>query len=192
MRFAKAGFVASVIALNLSIVTSGLVLTGTGPFEVNPRIAPISQAAIDFKPKEKIVGAPVRIVIKGADLDLVVKPGKFNPSTEEWTLNNQDAFFAEQTSPISNIIGNTLIYGHNIPQVFTKLHELEKGAELVVFTDTGAQFSYTLVSSEEVLPSNTQILYQQTKPQVTLQTCTGNWNEYRRLFTFTLTERSLS
>lgn len=134
-----------------------------------------------------ISGNPVRIEVPAAGINLTIIEGHFNENTGEWTLTDNKAQFAVPTAAPNNKNGNTLIYGHNTPQIFAALHKQPAGTIAKVYTDNGHVFSYTLRGSETVSPTNTAIFDYQGAPQLTLQTCTGVWSEARRFFYFDLT-----
>ena len=180
--------------LNLGVVGSGMAVFAIGPFSVPDRSFIIDQSAYQafYEARERAAevhqGVPVRLQIPELDIDIAISSGSYNASTHQWTLDDQHAFYASITPPANSAAGNTLIYGHNIAEVFSVLHDLKPGMNLIIDTDTGAIFEYEYASQVDVLPTEVHRLRPSIDaPIVTLQTCSGNWNEYRRLFEFNLT-----
>ncbi len=131
------------------------------------------------------VGTPTRIVVPSLAIDLPVGVGSFNPADGSWTLDATKAYYADTSLPVNNSNGNTLIYGHAQSQVFGRLPELRPQAEAIVYTDNGYVFRYNYTSVKNVLPTDTSVFTASGAPTLVLQTCTGDWDAYRALFSFT-------
>ena len=154
------------------------------PLAVNlaPATTPTTQS------QTKIGGTPVRIVVPSRTIDLKIIEGKYDPKTGDWTLSNDKAQFAINSSVANNKAGNTFIYGHDIPQVFKRLEGLVPGDIASIITDTGYTFTYRYRSAIDVDPSNTSIFSYSGAPVLTLQTCSGIWSQSRHLMTFDFVE----
>jgi LPXTG-site transpeptidase (sortase) family protein len=147
-----------------------------------PTIAP--------KPTPKptlVTGYPVRLQVPSLGMDLQIVDGVYSEKTHAWSLSRDKVHYALPTVQPNNEQGNTLLYGHYRPEVFAKLHKLAPGAQVVVTTDNGHTFTYTLRQITTVDPTDTSIFTYQGAPQLTIQTCTGTWMQNRQLFYFDLT-----
>ncbi len=133
---------------------------------------------------ETITGKPVRVVVGDLNVDLNIADGVFNAKTGKWTLSQTKAHYALMTVQPNNAQGNTLIYGHALPNVFGPLLKLKPGMEARVITDNGYEFVYTYIGTKAVKPTDTAILGYQGAPNLTLQTCSGAWMQNRQLFDF--------
>jgi len=125
--------------------------------------------------------------IPSLNLELPIDEGFYNESDSTWTLSGYNAHFAMPTMLANNQEGNTLVYGHNNKYVFGPLNKLQPGAQLEIRTDNGHMFYYTYESAVSVQPDDLSVFTYEGPPILTLQTCTGNWNELRTLSTFSLT-----
>lgn len=132
------------------------------------------------------LGLPTRVVVPSVGIDLPVRVGSYDPSTQDWTLDNQSAFYADRSVPVNDSNGSTLIYGHAQYGLFSRLPEVSDGATAQVYTDTGKVFSYTFQSSRQVTPDDTSIFVTSGAPMLTLQTCSGPYDVYRTLVSFSL------
>lgn len=132
------------------------------------------------------IGLPTRVVVPSVGIDLPVKMGTYDPSTQEWTVDTQSAFYADRSVPINDNNGSTLIYGHAQYGLFSRLPEITDGATAEIYTDTGKVFSYTFQSSRQVTPDDTSIFTTAGAPILTLQTCSGPFDTYRTLVSFNL------
>lgn len=180
----------------ISAVTIGLI--GLSPFVISwlktnqtPPPSTNSQVVkLETSPEPPadtiITGKPVRIKVPAAGIDLTVVEGYYNTQTGDWTLTDDKAQFAMPTSQPNDEAGNTLIYGHDTPAIFHRLHDLAPGVEAIIYTNNGHVLTYKLRSSEVIDPKNTSIFTYNGKPQLTLQTCTGIWSENRKFFYFDL------
>ncbi|GAC1482852.1 MAG: hypothetical protein NVS1B7_6020 [Candidatus Saccharimonadales bacterium] len=164
-------------------------------FILNPFILSKPQTKLPFKgivsaqesppPTRKVItGKPVRIVIPSIQVDLPIDDGIYNASDGTWSLSSTKAQFASPSSPANDFEGNTFIYGHSSKHVFGSLHSINVGDTAQLYTDNGLMFSYSFMSAENIKPDNLTILHYQGSPMLTIQTCTGNWYELRRLFYF--------
>lgn len=143
------------------------------------------------KPKKKIIvtsGKPVRILIPRIGIDLPVSDGAFNPADNSWTLSDNQAHFALPSVVPNDYSGNSLIYGHNYGWVFGKLQSLSAGDTMQLFADNGHIFTYVYEGSTALSPDDTSVFTSKGYPTVTVQTCTGRWNEIRQMHRFILEE----
>jgi LPXTG-site transpeptidase (sortase) family protein len=176
----------------LLIISTTLILAGLtgifGIFYYNHRgsampVTGVQTHTVQAKP-ETISGTPVKLSIPSLDMKLVVAPGKYNKKTGEWTLSRDKAHFAELSIPPNNQEGNTFIYGHHRPEVFTSLKKVKQGDKAIITTDNGYRFTYVFESHDTVWPTDTSIFAYSGPPQLTIQTCTGVFMQDRQLFYF--------
>lgn len=146
----------------------------------------IRPAADPIVEKEIITGHPIRVVVPRLGIDLPLKNGEYNPATGTWTLidGRKEAYFAMPSVLANDYGGNTFVYGHNNRFVFGALKNLVPGDVAQLYTDNKLIFTYTYQSGKELKPNETSIFDYKGPPQLTLQTCTGNWYELRYLHTF--------
>ena len=137
-------------------------------------------------PNTVISGDPIHLSLPDLQIDLNVLSGAYNEVDQSWTLTGTNAHYANVSMPINTSTGNTLIYGHNNKHVFYNLRKITAGTLLTFITNTGYQFKYTFVSKSDVQPNDTSVFRFSGAPTVTIQTCTGNWNETRGMYVFKL------
>ena len=186
----KARFYSSVSGINLALLLLLLVALHPSFIKQPVRLASAFTAPsikADTTAKPITAGKPVRIVIDSLKIDLPVDDGFYNPGDNSWTLSGYHAQFAHPTPPANDHVGNTLIYGHNNKYVFGPLKHIESGATAKVYTDNGHVFNYIFVDAVNLNPEDTSLFSYEGPPMLTIQTCSGNWNEWRRLFRFKFT-----
>jgi len=134
--------------------------------------------------KPIIAGKPIRIVISDIGIDLTIDEGRYNDLDGSWTLSGYHAHFAVLSPLANDDSGNTFIYGHNNKYVFGPLKKINPGAVAQVFTDNKHIFYYTFGSTYAVTPDDTSVLDYEGSSILTIQTCSGAWNEKRQMYTF--------
>jgi len=141
-------------------------------------------------PEEVIItsGIPDRLIIPALSIDMDLQDGTYLPEQNAWTLSPRGAHYATMTAQANDHSGNTFIYGHNNKHVFGPLKNLLPGQEVQIITKNGLKFTYSYERSEALEPEDTSVLGYTEKPQLTLQTCSGNWNEKREMYYMQLKE----
>lgn len=154
----------------------------------HPPIAVVKNSA---KIIEKVIidGQPEYFAVERLGVNLPVKIGTYDQSTDSWTLSDDAVYFAAVSKLPNNQSGNTFIYGHNRDQVIAKLSDLVAGDVAVVKTLNGHSFAYIYVGDDVVSANTTSVLFEETeKPRLTVMTCDGAWSQDRRLMYFDLLE----
>lgn len=140
----------------------------------------------------EVSGRPVRLVIPGSSyngvaVDLPVDEGYYDSTSDSWTLAGYHAEFAMISTLANNFAGDTYIYGHNNDSVFGALRHKtpNTGSTAYVYTDNGHIFAYSFLNASSVAPDVTSVLQYNGPPIMTIQTCTGSFNEARTLYKYT-------
>ena len=174
----------------MNLFVAGMFLTILYPKPAPVISEPVATVVRNKMPEPALakinLGLPTRVVVPSVGIDLVVKTGSYDPSTQNWTVDTQSAFYADRTVPINDSNGSTLIYGHAQFGLFSRLPEINNGATAEVYTDTGKKFSYIFQSSKEVTPDDTSVFVATGSPKLTLQTCSGPYDTFRTLVSFNL------
>ena len=185
----QARFASSVLGLYAFTLLFGLYLFNPGMFiSAQPALSNTPSQPVVPEQAPIIVGRPVRIVFPRLAIDMQVTDGRFNPADKSWTLSDYGAHFAMPSMLANDYEGNTVIYGHNNNKVFGPLKALGEGDTAEVYTDNGHLFKYTYQFFDEISPEDVSAFHYQGLPVLTVQTCSGNWNEWRKMYRFGLTE----
>ena len=172
-----------VALLFLAYALSPLFLHHAAATNFSRQYLPVAQT----KPAVNIIsGIPTRITIPSLYIDLPVDPGQYDSATNTWTLHDLRAYYAIYSAPANNYSGNTFIYGHNNYQTLGAIKSITPGTEAMLYTSNGHIFDYSFDSYTFVQPDDLSVLSYQGKPILTVQTCTGVWNETRGMFKFNL------
>lgn len=140
-------------------------------------------STVQATPQES-TAQPTFIDIPTAYIYLEIVPGYYDYSNNTWTVDGAKANFATVSSVPNAKGGNTYIYGHNQSQVFARLGNLNMGDKAIVTNADGDKFEYILAEITDVNPDDLSFLNYKGKPILTLQTCWGLWDRYRRLYIF--------
>lgn len=173
-------------------VVVGLLNMAVGAtfYVINIRITPPSTVVWTPPPAPVVIpvkqGIPTHITIPSLAIDLPVGVGSYDQASGNWLVDATKAYYADMSLPVNDHNGNTLIYGHAQAPVFARLPQIQAGSEAVVTTDTGFAFHYSYQAMREVSPSDISVFYATGPPTLTLQTCMGDWDAYRGLFSFKL------
>lgn len=170
----------------LNIFSVALLSYGLMPD--NPRVQAVSREVtitqrVPLAPTV-ISGKPTRIFIQRLNIELPIVDGIYNEADDSWTLSDNMAHYATPTPVLNDQQGNTLIYGHNYDWIFGKLNKLSPGDTVVLHSDSGRIFTYAYERTEYLQPDDMTVFNPVQKPMLTLQTCSGNWNELRQMSYF--------
>lgn len=150
---------------------------------IAPDVATKPSSAVTYKVAER----PVSLYVPKLNLFLEIDEGFYSPVSKAWNLSNTRAQWATITPRANNKEGNTFIYAHNYPAVFGRLSELAEGDEFILLGEGGHTFVYTMSSRYETNPYDDRLFYYTGPPILTVQTCSGVWDQNRLLVSFKLT-----
>jgi LPXTG-site transpeptidase (sortase) family protein len=113
---------------------------------------------------------PARIIISSLKIDLPVFSAK--AEGEKWEIFDNAASYL-LGSGIPGKKGNVVVYSHNKRHLFGPLLGIKKGTEIKIENKKGEIFSYEVLETKIVSPSQIEILLPAEEPILTLYTCTG-------------------
>lgn len=136
---------------------------------------------------ELISGTPVRIVLPRFGIDLKIVTGNYVVSKGTWTVSDNYANYAIETTSLNNNAGKTLIYGHANSKIFSKTIDLVPGDVVYVYSGNNHVFKYEYKSKTVVEPTNVEILNELNgRPGLVIMSCDGVFYQNRRLMYFDL------
>lgn len=153
------------------LISLGLVLLstwGVHRFYYNQSIA-LSDSLLALYSEQKQSEIPSLISIEGLPTLSIVEAGKINNT---WTVSPTAANHVRQSGNPGNP-GNIIIYGHNTKKVFKNLRKVKPGETVKLTTAEGRQFTYRVISTQVVDPSQTALLSPTNAEALTIYTCYG-------------------
>jgi LPXTG-site transpeptidase (sortase) family protein len=176
------------------LLGSGYIVNYIRELNTHVNAAPqmVTQQPVEQTPQStQSTAYPTKVSIPSINLSVAVDPGYYDAASQTWTLSDTAAFFATISTPPNSVSGDTYIYGHNRGNVFNPLNSAAIGTTATVTTTDNKTFTYKLSEVHDVKPDDSSwLLDYKGKPILTLQTCAGFWDQYRRLFVFDFVSES--
>ena len=160
------------------------------PTLANINTAQTKVVKVEKKPAQVFVTAkPTKLTIPSLNISLDIIDGSYDSLTDQWTLSDYQVQYATMTPLLSQKSGTTMIYGHATNEVLGPTASLAEGDLAYIEGDNGKTFVYSYTASTDVNPTDTSILNSgDSSPKLALMTCSGLFNEVRRIMYFDLKE----
>lgn len=144
--------------------------------QINERIIDDADTLPDSR-KVFALGTPTSLSLPRLGINLGIKNGYYNSNRQEWTIDKVNTF---------SMVGSKtpLIYGHNNNNIFGKLTDTAKDELLIVSNEEGKELLFKYESDSILKPNESGIIGEYSDNTVYLMTCSGTFNEFRRLLTF--------
>lgn len=113
---------------------------------------------------------PKVLIIKDLDIKLSIVPVQVKAGKWEASKNGVSHL---SSSPIPGEIGNSILYGHNWPNLLGNLKNIKPGQEIDIQFKDGSMKKFTVKFTQTVSPEQTDILDPSDDRRITLYTCTG-------------------
>jgi LPXTG-site transpeptidase (sortase) family protein len=125
-------------------------------------------------------GKPDVIKIPSIEKELKIIPSKV--VNNRWESTKKGVSYLE-TSPIPSEIGNSIIYGHNYPNLLKDLTKVKVGDEIAIVFENGGEKKFDVIFTQEVRPDQSTILNSTSDRRITLYTCSGFLDSKRFVIT---------
>lgn len=113
---------------------------------------------------------PREILIEDLGIHLPIIPTSLVDS--KWNATTEGISYLEN-SPRPGEIGNSILYGHNFPNLLGNLSKIKPGIKIVIRDNDGSQKTFIVEYTSVVTPDQTHVLKNSTDQRITLYTCTG-------------------
>lgn len=132
---------------------------------------------------------PIGIQISSINLSLPVKPSEI--TNKKWT-SSADSISYLKSSVIPGEKGNSILYGHNWPNLLGHLNKTKVGDKVnIIYSDNSVR-NFEIEYLTIVSPSETSILNNSDDNRITLYTCTGFLDTKRLVAVAKLTTSQLA
>ncbi len=125
---------------------------------------------------------PTKIEINSLQIALPIQIA--NMENGKWKFSGEGAFYLEE-SPLPGEKGNSIIFGHNFPNVFGQLYKLKTGDTFTISFNDDTTKTFEVKSKFNVTPDQTHILNPTDDTRLTLYTCSGFLDLKRLVITAT-------
>jgi len=163
---------------NLLILT-GLILFAFGIYLVWERVSPQRVSFESPPPAQEgslmagslsVEGKPKVIKIPSIQKELDIIPSQIVGNRWEDTKRGV-SYLA--TSPIPGEVGNSVLYGHNYPNLLKDLTKVKTGDEIIIVFENGGERKFIVNFTQEVGANQSSILNPTEDKRITLYTCSG-------------------
>lgn len=113
---------------------------------------------------------PVGIVIESQKISLPVYPAEIK--NNEWEATNKGVSYLKN-SVVPGEKGNSIMYGHNWPNLLGRLPKVKPGEKITVNFSDNSSKDFVIEYTAQVDPGQTSILDNSSDNRITLYTCTG-------------------
>lgn len=126
--------------------------------------------ALDYVKNSNSSSQPIGIKVDSINLSLPVVPAEVKNSN--WEVTSKGVSYLK-TSAIPGEKGNSILYGHNWPNLLGDLKKVKPGDKLSIIYADNSSRNFEVEYSTKVSPSETSILQNSEDSRITLYTCTG-------------------
>lgn len=129
-------------------------------------------AVNDLQPQSETINTalPREIIISDINLDLPILSAKLEKG--KWEATNKGISWLS-SSPIPGTKGNSILYGHNWPNLLGNITKLKPGQSILIKFADGSTKNFVVTSTVSVSPKEIGILAPSETSQITLYTCSG-------------------
>lgn len=110
---------------------------------------------------------PVALKIKSAGIDVPILS-----SHKIWEEKAKSAVYFSKT-PLPGKTGNSVIYGHNWPNLLGNLNKAKTGDVVEIYFNDGSTVEFKIIQKVNVSADQTHILNQTKDSRLTIYTCSG-------------------
>jgi LPXTG-site transpeptidase (sortase) family protein len=158
---------------------SSVVLFLFGGYLMWERTNPYHASLLSYPAPLRIHGQPDYIEIPNVHISLPIYPG--NITAMRWSQTTRGVSYLSST-PLPGYTGNSVLYGHNWPNLLGPLHRVRIG-DTIYITYGSKRVSFTVRYITVVKSSDVSILTQTSDKRVTIYTCTGFLDNDRLVIT---------
>jgi LPXTG-site transpeptidase (sortase) family protein len=119
---------------------------------------------------------PIEVIISAINMDLPIIPAKLVRGNWEATTKGVSYL---SSSPIPGTTGNSILYGHDWPNLLGNILKLKPGQIIKIKYLDGESKEFIINSTALVSPNEISILAPSKDARITLYTCTGLFDNKR-------------
>jgi LPXTG-site transpeptidase (sortase) family protein len=151
------------------ILGLGIVFLLFGCYLVWERTAPVNKVRAGSVSTQSTSAFPFRLVIPNHNIDVPIVAS--NITNGSWETTREGVSYLTSTA-LPGEAGNSVIYGHNWPNLLGNLKNVKPGDKIDVYKG-GEKYTYTVHYTMVVSPDQTHITFDTSDSRLTVYTCTG-------------------
>lgn len=113
---------------------------------------------------------PTEIVMTDLGIQLSIIPSVVEKN--KWGVTDKGVSYLT-SSPVPGEKGNSVLYGHNYPNLLGKLPKIKPGQGIKIKYADNSEKTFIVEYTAVVTPNQTQILKETLDTRITIYTCTG-------------------
>jgi LPXTG-site transpeptidase (sortase) family protein len=153
------------IAFGLSLILFGFHLVYE---RYSPNKFEFENFVVNAEAKSQL--SPVRMIISSAGIDQTIYPAEIKNG--KWSSTKEGVSHLD-SSPIPGEKGNSIIYGHNWPNVIGNLVKVKPGDKIEIMLSDSSVKTFEVRYTSIVEPTETSIVSKTNDIRLTVYTCTG-------------------
>lgn len=161
------------LVLSRTMIGLGLVCLTLNLYFYWLRYNPSKLAFLFYKPVQREIHAtvlPVGLTIERLGIHTAIVPSEIQ--NNKWEVSNEAVSYLD-TSALPGQKGNSILYGHNWPELLGKLPQVKPGDEIAIFFSDKSHKTFRVENTATVTPDQVHILSPSKDIRITLYTCTG-------------------
>lgn len=164
------------------VFTVGVLFLIFGIYLTWQRTTPLRLSFADMPQNSLGANKPARAIlsIPTANIKLPIIPAAINNGKWEDTKLGVSHLIS---SPVPGAIGNSIIYGHNYPNLLGPLERVKPGDKVNIQLSDSTQKNFTVAFVTIVTPDQTHVLNNSEDSRLTIYTCTGLFDTKRLVVT---------
>ena len=162
------------ILLAISFVIAGIILifiATTSTLYAPPKITNTS-----LQEFSQLRSYPKKLYIPKLAKALDIAQGQV--VNNRWTVSQTGVSYLS-TSAIPGQIGNSVIYGHNRPEILGGLTQVKNSDLVFVVMENGHIVKYRIIETRQIKPTQVEILNNSPDSRLTIYTCSGFLDQAR-------------
>ena len=160
------------------LLCSGILFLA-GVYLIWERTNPYHASAFTGQSPQRISGQPESLTIPSVNISLPIYPAKITGN--RWEQTTKGISFLS-TSALPGNAGNSILYGHNWPNLLGPLHKVKPGQKVYVRYGT-ITHSFTIHYVGVVNGDDVSVIAPTSDVRLTLYTCTGFLDQKRLVVT---------
>lgn len=158
------------------LIFSGLICLFVTSSLIWQRYKPLPKAITEVSNQTQLSSYPKEIIIPDININLPIIPTEFNKG--KWKATTHGVSYL-LSSPKPGEMGNSILYGHNWPNLLGNITKLGFGQTIQIKFTGGIKKDFIILKTKMTDQADTSILAGSDEPIITLYTCTGFFDRQR-------------